>query len=94
MKNIVTVKETRANLAEILDRVEYKKEEFVITKYGQVTAIIVPPRPSQKKEGTKSKLEALRKLRDHFTKEDVKELEKNIRKYKASQKKKYEKLFD
>ena len=50
MTQTVSIKDTRNNLADIINQVEMRDDVFIITKFGKPKAMIVPV--SQKKSDT------------------------------------------
>ncbi|NIM11319.1 MAG: type II toxin-antitoxin system prevent-host-death family antitoxin [Candidatus Aminicenantes bacterium] len=43
MSQVITLTEAKAKFSEIINRIIYKKEKFVITKKGKKVAVVVPP---------------------------------------------------
>ncbi len=42
MRQTVSIKDTRENLAELVNRVAIARQEFVLTKFGKPQAMLVP----------------------------------------------------
>jgi prevent-host-death family protein len=42
MRNVFTITEAKARLSELISRLIYRKEKFVLTKKGKEVAIIMP----------------------------------------------------
>jgi prevent-host-death family protein len=49
MIQMISIKNTRANLADLVDRVAFSGEEFVVTKFGKPKAMLVPVTTLEKK---------------------------------------------
>jgi prevent-host-death family protein len=43
MSQVITITDAKANFSEIINRIIYKKERFVITKKGKTVAVVSPP---------------------------------------------------
>lgn len=53
MTNVVSATQARENFAEIINRVMYSGEEFIIEKQGKTAAILTPHRKIKNKKGVK-----------------------------------------
>ena len=85
MTNVVSATQARENFAEIINRVYYSGEEFVIQKQGKTTAIIRPPKAIKTKNKNPKKkmtgIEFLLKLSKYNAKGLPKDLAQNHDKY-------------
>ena len=43
MSQVITLTEAKAKFSEMINRIIYKKEKFVITKKGKKVAVVLPP---------------------------------------------------
>lgn len=50
MSQVITLTEAKAKFSEIINRIIYKKEKFVITKKGKKVAVVLPPEELKENE--------------------------------------------
>lgn len=50
MTQTVSIKQTRDNLADLINQVDIANREFVITKFGKPKAMLMPVKPSKRKK--------------------------------------------
>lgn len=88
----VSIKETRDNLSELIERVALAKESFLITKFGKPKALIVSAEDIQKTK--KARQEVLEKTAGLWTdRKDVKTGASWVKKLREKASTRYEKIF-
>ncbi len=102
MKNVVSIDEFRTNLAELIGKVMYAKDQVIIKKYNREAAILlsleeyerlIDPTKRFTKEQWSKKFRVIDKIRDRIPEQDQEMLEKEIdgavREVRAAKKKAY-----
>lgn len=90
---VISVKDMRNNLSNIIDRVAVGGETFVVTKFGKTRAIISP---ADKETMTAERREEILKKTFGMWKdrEDIKDAAAWVREQRKQMSSRYEKIFD
>ena len=94
----ISIKETRNNLADIVERVALTGQTYIVTKFGKVKAKIVPPEDKESKKKPAIKLKDYSHqqwLKDTFGMwKDRKDMKDPVAWVNKIRKPRYEKIFD
>lgn len=92
---IISTKELRDNIAEILEKVAIGKQSFIVAKFGKVKAMLSPTSPTLTTD-KKRKKEII--LKETFgiwkNRKDIKDSAKWVSDLRARESSRYAKIFD
>jgi len=88
----VSIKDVRNNLSELIERVAFAKESFLVTKFGNPKALIISTDILEKNEA--GKLAVLKKTAGLWSnRKDIKKTASWVRKTRAKDSSRYGKIF-
>lgn len=88
MMQSIPIKETRANLADLINQVEVGGKSFVITKFGKPRAMLVPVLDDRKQKSVRAK--KLPGFGIWANREDMKDPDKWVRNLRSQWDRRYE----
>lgn len=92
---VISAKELRDNIAEILEKVAIGQQSFIVAKFGKVKAMISPAVPSLVAENRKKKEVVLKKTFGIWKKrKDIKDSAKWVSDLRTRESSRYAKVFD